>query len=58
MDIAAASTSLALQKVQAEAGVSILKKTIDASQTQAQQLIQMLEIANPEGMGQHIDALA
>lgn len=58
MDIAALSTSLSLQKVQSEAGVSLLKNSMDASQAQAAALIKMIEAINPEGMGTNIDITA
>lgn len=61
MDIAAMSTNMQLQKVQNQASVAMLDKNIEATQTTATQIVEMIHDAGnaqEPNKGQNINTFA
>ncbi len=58
MDIAALSTQMSQIKVQEQAGMAVMKKAMDASQANANQILEMMEVAQMPGKGENINILA
>ena len=56
--IASASMTMSTAKVMQEASLSVAKKTMDAQEQAAAQLIEQFQSVNPPHLGQHIDVRA